>query len=86
MDGKSETICPFWSCTNLSAYKKWFGSYNPKRKEWGFSAEHLAFLNSLGLPTKCMGALCGLLVAERFGRRISYISMQSIVIIGIAVS
>jgi SP family sugar:H+ symporter-like MFS transporter len=68
------------------AYEKRFGSYDPTTDEWGFSAEHLSFLNSLGLPAKCVGALCGLLVAERYGRRISYISMQFIVIIGIAVS
>ncbi|KAJ5090801.1 hypothetical protein N7532_009485 [Penicillium argentinense] len=70
----------------MDAYEKRFGTYNPKTKEWGFSTEHLSFLNSLGLPAKCVGALTGLLIAERFGRRISYLGMQIVVIVGIAVS
>jgi MFS transporter, SP family, sugar:H+ symporter len=43
-------------------------------------------LNSLGLPAKVIGAFVGYLIAEKFGRRISYIAMQSLVIVGTAVS
>ncbi|KAJ5100480.1 general substrate transporter [Penicillium angulare] len=70
----------------MDAYEKRFGTYNPQERTWGFTTEHLSFLNSLGLPAKVVGALAGLLVAERFGRRISYLGMQFVVIIGIAVS
>ncbi|KAJ5327232.1 hypothetical protein MYU51_017695 [Penicillium brevicompactum] len=70
----------------MDAYEKRFGTYNPSTQEWSFTAEHLSFLNSFGLPAKCLGAVTGLLVAERFGRKPSYIAMQFIVIIGIAVS
>lgn len=70
----------------LTAYEKRFGTYNPSTQERSFTAEHLSFLNSFGLPAKCLGAVTGLLVAERFGRKPSYIAMQFIVIIGIAVS
>ncbi|KAJ5579803.1 general substrate transporter [Penicillium hispanicum] len=69
----------------MDAYEKKFGSYDPQTKEWGFTAQHLAFLNALGLPAKCVGALLGGFIAERFGRRVSYIAMQFIVIAGIAV-
>ncbi|KAJ5980362.1 hypothetical protein N7481_007660 [Penicillium waksmanii] len=70
----------------MDAYEKRFGTYNPETKTWGFTTQHLSFLNSLGLPAKCVGAVMGLLVAEKFGRRISYIAMQFVVLVGIAVS
>ncbi|CAG8033353.1 unnamed protein product [Penicillium salamii] len=70
----------------MDAYEERFGTYDPSTQTWGFTAEHLSFLNSFGLPAKCLGAVLGLLIAERFGRRPSYIAMQFIVIIGIAVS
>ncbi|KAJ5748754.1 uncharacterized protein N7511_010450 [Penicillium nucicola] len=70
----------------MDAYEKRFGTYDHKTETWGFTAEHLSFLNSFGLPAKCVGAVMGLLFAERLGRRPSYIAMQFIVIIGIAVS
>lgn len=70
----------------FTAYEKRFGTYDSSTQEWVISAEHLSFLNSFGLPAKCLGAVAGLLMAERFGRRPSYIAMQFIVIIGIAVS
>ncbi|CAI7564592.1 unnamed protein product [Penicillium pancosmium] len=70
----------------MDAYEKRFGTYNPETKTWGFTTQHLSFLNSLGLPAKCVGAVIGLLVAEKFGRRISYLVMQFVVLVGIAVS
>lgn len=43
-------------------------------------------MNSLGLPAKVVGAFCGYLVAEKLGRRTSYIAMQFVVMTGITVS
>lgn len=40
----------------------------------------------MGLPFKSLGAFVGYLVAEKLGRRTSYIAMQFVVITGIAVS
>ncbi|KAJ5294221.1 hypothetical protein N7508_009042 [Penicillium antarcticum] len=70
----------------MNAYERQFGAYNPKSETWGFSAVHLSFLNSFSLPAKWLGAVMDLLFAEKLGRRPTYIAMQFIVIIGIAVS
>lgn len=69
-----------------AGFEKQFGSYNPKTHKYGYSARNLALLNSLGLPAKTVGAFVGYLIAEKLGRRISYIAMQFVVITGIAVS
>lgn len=88
MDGNLSLHISFECVLNFAyvAYERQFGTYNPTTEAWAFTAEHLSFLNSFGLPAKCIGAAMGLLVAEKFGRRPSYIAMQFIVIIGIAVS
>lgn len=67
-------------------FQKQFGSYNPKTHKYGYSAKNLALLNSLGLPAKAVGAFVGYLIAEKLGRRASYIAMQFLVITGITVS
>ncbi|KAL1792322.1 hypothetical protein ACET3X_008829 [Alternaria dauci] len=63
-----------------------FGTYNEETQQWGFSARHLSFLNSLGHPAKVVGTLLGYVVGENFGRKSCFIGMQFIVIIGVAVT
>ncbi|KAL6244465.1 hypothetical protein RBB50_008707 [Rhinocladiella similis] len=70
----------------MDSFQKQFGSYNPKTHKYGYSAKNLALLNSLGLPAKAVGAFVGYLIAEKLGRRASYIAMQFLVITGITVS
>ncbi|KAJ9633278.1 Hexadecenal dehydrogenase [Knufia peltigerae] len=70
----------------MDSFQKQFGSYNHKTHKYSYSARNLALLNSLGLPAKVVGAFVGYLVAEKLGRRISYIAMQFVVITGISVS
>lgn len=69
-----------------AGFQRQFGTYNEKTHKYGYTARNLALLNSLGLPAKSVGAFVGYLVAEKLGRRISYIAMQFVVITGIAIS
>jgi hypothetical protein len=43
-------------------------------------------MNSLGLPAKGVGTVVGYLIGERFGRKISFVAMQFVVLAGIALS
>ncbi|OQU97536.1 hypothetical protein CLAIMM_03458 [Cladophialophora immunda] len=70
----------------MNSFEKTFGSYDKETHKYTYSANSLALLNSLGLPAKCVGAFVGYLIAENFGRRVSYVAMQTVVISGTAVS
>lgn len=63
-----------------------FGTYNKAKKEWGFSPQHLSFLNSLGDPAKGLGTIIGFLIGENFGRKPCFICMQFMALAGIAVT
>ena len=42
----------FSSIQAMTPFEKRFGYYDTKTQEWGFTAERLAILNSMGLPAK----------------------------------
>ncbi|PYH70554.1 aldehyde dehydrogenase [Aspergillus vadensis CBS 113365] len=70
----------------MDSFEKQFGTYNSSTGEYGFSTQHLAFLNSLGLPAKVAGTFIGWAIGEYYGRRICFIGMQLMCIVGISVS
>ncbi|PWY81011.1 aldehyde dehydrogenase [Aspergillus eucalypticola CBS 122712] len=70
----------------MDSFEKQFGTYDSSTGEYGFSTQHLAFLNSLGLLTKAAGTFIGWAIGEYYGRRTCFIGMQLMCIIGISVS
>ncbi|GKZ46649.1 hypothetical protein AbraIFM66951_009787 [Aspergillus brasiliensis] len=70
----------------LEAFEKQFGTYDSSTGEYGFSTQHLSFLNSLGLPAKAAGTFIGWAIGEHYGRRACFIGMQLMCIIGISIS
>ncbi|RAK79173.1 general substrate transporter [Aspergillus fijiensis CBS 313.89] len=70
----------------MDAFEKQFGSYNSATGKYGYTTKHLAYLNSLGSPAKAFGTGLGWFVGEYFGRRLCFISMQFLCILGIAIS
>ncbi|RAK87674.1 aldehyde dehydrogenase [Aspergillus costaricaensis CBS 115574] len=70
----------------MDSFEKQFGTYDSSTGEYGFSTQHLAFLNSLGLPAKAAGTFIGWAIGEYYGRRTCFIGMQLMCIIGISVS
>ncbi|GKZ53135.1 hypothetical protein AnigIFM49718_005716 [Aspergillus niger] len=70
----------------MDSFEKQFGTYDNSTGEYGFSTQHLAFLNSLGLPAKAAGTFIGWAIGEYYGRRACFIGMQLMCIVGISVS
>ncbi|RAL03922.1 aldehyde dehydrogenase [Aspergillus ibericus CBS 121593] len=76
----------FSTIQTMDSFEKQFGTYDRSTGEYGFSTQHLAFLNSLGLPAKAAGTFLGWAIGEYYGRRACFIGMQLICIAGISTS
>ncbi|KAK6844384.1 general substrate transporter [Apiospora arundinis] len=69
----------------MNAYERIFGEYNEKTKKYGFTVDHLAYLNAFPLVAYAVGVIIFSQVGERFGRRAVFYSMNCICIIGVAI-
>lgn len=71
--------------TEDAAYERTFGEYNEKKKTYGFTVDHLAYLNAFPLVAYAIGVIIFSQIGERFGRKAVFYSMNCICIIGVAI-
>ncbi|PWY88302.1 aldehyde dehydrogenase [Aspergillus heteromorphus CBS 117.55] len=76
----------FSTIQSMDSFEKQFGTLDTSTGEYAFSTQHLAFLNSLGLPAKAFGTFLGWYIGEYYGRRVCFIGMQLMCIAGISIS
>ncbi|KAK8112358.1 aldehyde dehydrogenase [Apiospora kogelbergensis] len=69
----------------MNAYERTFGEYNEKKKTYGFTVDHLAYLNAFPLVAYAIGVIIFSQIGERFGRKAVFYSMNCICIIGVAI-
>lgn len=69
-----------------AAYERRFGEYIPETGAYGFTAEKLAYLNSLPILSTGIGVVLGSQIGEYLGRKKTFFLMNALSIIGITVA